>query len=345
MIMKNIAIIIPKNSRGWFYPIFKWRKELLLKGLKFSFISQPKRLEHYDQLIFTSRYFQNRFGVFNNYMNNMDLVAKEITKIKQDYDCKLIYYDLAASPAARELKLLPLFDLYLKRQVYRDRSVYLGKHNWSGRFRAWDERTEGKITDFCSPDDLNKIKVAWNLGYSDLNTNNKWLKKFGFMDLKDTQLFMDSQKRFLLTYRGKPSSNQRSVLKEYITNNNGNNCLVGDPIKRAKFLKELSSTKYVVSPFGYGEICYRDFEAVICNSILLKPSMNHIETWPNFYQENVNYIPLKWDLSNLSEKIDYCELNYDDALKVKNNARQYFKEHYLNSAKFINHLDSLLNFD
>ena len=44
MIMKNIAIIIPKNSRGWFYPIFKWRKELLLKGLKFSFISQPKRL-------------------------------------------------------------------------------------------------------------------------------------------------------------------------------------------------------------------------------------------------------------------------------------------------------------
>lgn len=344
--MKNIAIVVPKKSRGWFYPIFKWRKELLLKGLKFHFISQPKRLEHYDQIIFTSRYFQNRFGdVFPNYMDNIDLVAKEITKIKQNYDCKLIYYDLAASPGARELKLLPHFDLYLKRQVYRDRSVYLGNHNWSGRFRAWDESTEGLITNFCSPDDLNKIKVAWNLGYSDLNTNSRLLKKIGFMDLKDTQLFMDSQKRFLLTYRGKPSSSQRSVLKDYITNNNRNNCLIGDPIKRRKFLKELSLTKYVVSPFGYGEICYRDFEAVMCNSILLKPSMNHIETWPNFYQENVNYISLKWDLSDLSEKVEHCELNYDSAIKVKNNASQYFKEHYLNSAKFVSHLDSLLKLD
>ena len=165
------------------------------------------------------------------------------------------------------------------------------------------------------------------------------------MDLKDAQLFKDSQKRFLLTYRGKPTSNQRSVLKEYITKNNRNNCLVGDSIKRREFLKELSSTKYVVSPFGYWEICYRDFEAIICNSILLKPSMNHIETWPNFYQEDVNYVPLKWDLSDLSEKIDYCELNYDHALKVKNNAHQYFKEHYLNSTKFVSHLDPVLNFD
>ena len=37
--------------------------------------------------------------------------------------------------------------------------------------------------------------------------------------------------------------------------------------------------------------------------ILLKPNMNHLETWPNLYKENKFVIFHNWDLSDLIDKI------------------------------------------
>ena len=60
-------------------------------------------------------------------------------------------------------------------------------------------------------------------------------------------------------------------------------------IGRKNYLSELSKSKISVSPFGWGEIAYRDFETFLHKSILLKPSMSHISTWPKLYQENKDY--------------------------------------------------------
>lgn len=50
-----------------------------------------------------------------------------------------------------------------------------------------------------------------------------------------------------------------------------------------------------MSPFGCGEVCFRDFEAVLNDSLLLKPHMDHLETWPDIFRPGETYVPISWD--------------------------------------------------
>ena len=52
------------------------------------------------------------------------------------------------------------------------------------------------------------------------------------------------------------------------------------------------SSKLSKSPFGWGDICIRDFETFICHSCLVKPDMSLIETWPNYYIKDKSYVPV-----------------------------------------------------
>ena len=60
-----------------------------------------------------------------------------------------------------------------------------------------------------------------------------------------------------------------------------------------------------LSPFGWSEINLRDFETFINGIALLKPRMNHLDTWPDYYIENETYLPYKWDASDLKELIEH----------------------------------------
>ncbi len=55
----------------------------------------------------------------------------------------------------------------------------------------------------------------------------------------------------------------------------------------------------VLSPFGWGEVCFRDAEAVIAGAVLVKPLMDHVETWPDIYLPRETYMPVAWDASDV----------------------------------------------
>ena len=69
-----------------------------------------------------------------------------------------------------------------------------------------------------------------------------------------------------------------------------------------------------ISPFGWGEICFRDFESIILGKLLIKPNCDHIITWPNIYQDNM-YVPIDWDASNL----DFALYGFSKEKKIGNN--------------------------
>ena len=64
------------------------------------------------------------------------------------------------------------------------------------------------------------------------------------------------------------------------------------------------------SPFGLGEICYRDFEILFSGCLMIKPDMKHIKTWPNIYIPMETYIPCRWDFSDLEEKVRWALRTY-----------------------------------
>ena len=96
-----------------------------------------------------------------------------------------------------------------------------------------------------------------------------------------------------------------------------------------EYLQALYNSKVTVSPYGMGEICFRDFESMQVGTILIKPDQSRIISKPDVYIENETYIPCKLDFSDLNEKIQYVLDNFDELNeKINLNFRNKFIKEY-----------------
>ena len=67
----------------------------------------------------------------------------------------------------------------------------------------------------------------------------------------------------------------------------------------ADYMAEMRTARLCFSPFGYGELCWRDVEAIVSGAVLIKPDMDHLRTLPDLYEAGVTYLPVRWDFSDL----------------------------------------------
>ena len=107
-------------------------------------------------------------------------------------------------------------------------------------------------------------------------------------------------------------------------------------------MAEMQDSKLCFSPFGYGELCWRDVEAFASGAVLVKPDMSHLETSPNMYVANETYFPIKWDFSDFHEVV-YRVLSDDDLRKHV--ASEAFRRvsNYIKTAKFVDDIGFLFN--
>jgi hypothetical protein len=96
-----------------------------------------------------------------------------------------------------------------------------------------------------------------------------------------------------------------------------------------EYIRNLWNSKISFSPFGMGEICFRDFECMQYGTIMIKPNQDMVKTLPNIYEPGKTYIDVKYDWSDLEEKIDYILSNFDTLnLEINNEIRKRFIEGY-----------------
>ena len=96
-----------------------------------------------------------------------------------------------------------------------------------------------------------------------------------------------------------------------------------------EYLEALYNSKVTVSPYGMGEICFRDFESMQVGTILIKPDQSRIISKPDVYVENETYIPCKLDFSDLNDKIQYVLDNFNELNeKINTNFRNKFIKEY-----------------
>ena len=67
------------------------------------------------------------------------------------------------------------------------------------------------------------------------------------------------------------------------------------------------NSKICLSPFGMGEIGERDYESMMLGTIILKPSCERVDSYPNMMIEDETYVSCNHDWSDLEEKIDYIK--------------------------------------
>jgi len=101
-------------------------------------------------------------------------------------------------------------------------------------------------------------------------------------------------------------------------------------VSRDQYFKEMFNAKLCFSPFGYGEVCWRDFEAMFTGSLLLKPDMSHLDCYPEVFVPYETYVPLAWDLSDFDEKVEHYLGHPAECEAIARNAfdrlREYFRQ-------------------
>ena len=252
-----------------------------------------------------------------------DLVDLELMKKLRDKYRRIAFFHDDAGGGIPRLEVLPYVDLFYSKALLKDRSLYrrplYGKELYSDYFHNKygiadpDHRERPAVAD---PSELSKLRLSWNIGVGDYPRGKLRQRigvaasmAFGFSAAK---LFygsgrlpedpvsanrgtIDVHARIGLVNR--PSiAYQRKLILERIQGNPS--FLTGEASQRV-YNREVANSKIVLSPFGWGELCLRDFEAVIAGALLLKPDMSHLETWPDVFQPGETYAPFSWEGEDL----------------------------------------------
>lgn len=250
-------------------------------------------------------------------------------KKARQYANKIIWFDTSDSTSVTHFELLPFVDLYLKKQIFKDKNMYQ-KEFYGGRIFSDFYNKKFGIEDKVlykqfyplSSEFFDKVQLSWNIGLGDMYgafTKKANIRRFFADYLKVTYKFpiistqmVKNTDIFLRTSanlgRNSVSFHRQEMVRRlscYIDKRKHlNGSINGKRLSTKDFRAKLSETKILPSPFGWGEIGVRDYEAFIYGALLFKPNMDHMLTWPNIFIDGVTYISIDWGFEKMDEQID-----------------------------------------
>ena len=112
------------------------------------------------------------------------------------------------------------------------------------------------------------------------------------------------------------------------------------PLGKRAYMRELAQSKVCFSPFGYGEVCWRDYEAVFAGALLVKPNMDHVETAPDIFIPGETYLSVQWTFEDLPDVIERALADEAGRLRIVRNAYEATRS-YAASNRFVDQLERL----
>ena len=314
--MRFIHILTAHETKSelYLFPLLVHKKRLKRAGLDFKYYHRfrPETVEA-DWLIVDCRWARERFGSRNDEMLDFLRAAGKSCR-------NLAWLDTTASTTVAHPDVLPFVDLYFKGLLLKDRRKYL-KPFYSNRiFADYYFRTLG-VRDSREPrplmvsseSHLPKLRVLWNYSLAG-HFGSRSRMFYSLRRVVPIPSFysipfaspertrpLDVSCRLNLDYPQRESvSFQR---REMVRLLEARFAPPKERISRRRYHREMREAKIVPSPFGWGEINYRDFEVVASGAALMKPDMDHLETWPDLYRKDETYISHDWNLSDVAGQI------------------------------------------
>lgn len=94
-------------------------------------------------------------------------------------------------------------------------------------------------------------------------------------------------------------------------------------LQAGPYLSAMINSSISVSPWGFGEYGYRDYESILAGCVLVKPMTDHIETFaPDIYQAGKYYVPCRLDFSDLPQVIESIMSDRSRAIDMARRARE-----------------------
>jgi hypothetical protein len=325
------------NTRGLYQPIVKNRELLSENGVQVNvFTRLVPELVECDVLGIDSKFFKELWASKpGEVLDKMDRLRSRLSA--------LIWFNTADSTGSIQERVLPYVRLYCKSQLLKNmnryRSPMYGGRVYTEFFHKNNEIHDASVQyspALSSSDIRDKLRVSWNYGLADGYLANHWTEKFVSLIPplgrsswprnryhspkleRPIRLFL----RMQTNYSRSSVARQRRVTLEALEGFNEHRLRVS----RNRYFREMMRSQVVVSPFGWGEINIRDYECFCSGAVLLKPSVAHLTTFPDFFEENETYIPYRWDSTDVLEKAIETINNRSKYLPVAEKAQERFKK-------------------
>lgn len=203
----------------------------------------------------------------------------------------------------------PYIDIYIKKQTYADFANYsrptLGDTNLNDYYAQRHDLTDAPQQFVPPPSFEMKIRLGSNFGLSPLMVDL-------FLNQPPSERHRDIDLHARIAVNGVPwYQAMRQEAKDAVQKLQGIRVVFDGRVRRHKFYAEMQRSKMCFSPFGYGEVCWRDYEAHATGALLLKPDMSHLRVLPDVFVPFETYVPLQWDLSDFGEKVDHYLLDHE----------------------------------
>lgn len=242
--------------------------------------------------------------------------------LRKKYRTIAFFHDDAGGGIPR-LEVLPYVNLFYTKALFKDRSLYARSLYGKELYSDYYHRHYGVIDD--NPKErpaledirqFNKLRLSWNIGIGDF-PREQFRQRAGTLAAK---IFGIRAARNFYSHKKLPADPLKSntggisvhariglasrpsiaYQRKLILSKIEGDCrfLTGETNQR-RYNRELLDSRIVLSPFGWGELCVRDFEAVRAGALLLKPDMDHLETWPDIFIKGKTYASFSWDGEDL----------------------------------------------
>lgn len=267
-------------------------------------------------------------------------LLERVGRIRKAYPgAKLVYLDWFAPTDLRYAAVLnDHVDAYVKKHLVRDRDQY-GKPTWGDTnltdFYVRRHGLEAESQCYPVPESFFEKLFVGSSFAIEPRTIGRFLGTFPASGERPIDLHMR------ITVEGEPwyAAMRREAMQKASELKNMRVVKEGF-VRRRKYERELRQSKMCFSPFGYGEVCWRDYEAVVAGSLLIKPDMSHIETWPDIFVAGKTYVPIAWDLSDLEEKCRYYLEHPGERLDITRAAFKVVQD-YLRNGGFLEQIRPL----
>lgn len=363
--MKKISILVNKEAQnlGLYYGYWNWflyfQKELKELNLEIKFFNRlSKKFLDADYLFLNSRSFKSR-------NDHVDLLS-----LKKIYDINnnIYWFDMRDSAGTTQFEVLPFVKKYIKKQLYKDQEVYF-KNLYGGRYYTDFYHNRFNVKDYqnyiqtkLNRKFIQKVTLGWNIGvaqifdYSKYSRFDYWKEylKFKYFNKKNFEMALNfNNNNYNKTdivclmnknFKRETVAYQRKKLHQFIDKSKFKNCIYNQRFNKKDYLKILKNSKVSLGSYGWGEVCYREFEAIRCGASFITADMSNIDTWPNIYKKNETYLPYSLDFSDITDVINEILNNHKLREKLIKNSQEILRSTHNSIGKryFINKLIEIL---
>lgn len=254
-------------------------------------------------------------------------------------DARLVYFDSFANSDIRFSTILePHVAAYAKKSLFRDRRRALTPTRGDTELIEFYNRLCGIAPEPLSapPPEaiLDRLHLAPNF-FTSPNLMARFLAARPFRPSAERSIDVHAR----LVSKGTPFYEaMRGSALESLSALSGRRVMTETGIRWSRYMAELGDAKLCFSPFGYGEICWRDVEAILQGAVVIKPDMSHLDTLPDLYVPWETYVPVAWSHEDVAATVE--RLLRDPGLCDRIAAAAFERvRRYLAEGRFVDDMD------